>query len=221
LLCEPGDAEVLREEFQATGCAMMPGFVSPEILGPVLRKLATSELTLREEATEQYHFGRVYFAGETDPARIATVFLLNNPKLFRLVEAITGCGRIENFLGRVHKTIPNAGQELDWHNDLIDGRVMGFTINLSTGDYAGGDFHLRSPNGKVTTVGKISAGDAYLFRVSPGWDHCLTALERGSRTVAVGWFRTEPVRSVFVGDWLNYTPSATASLQPFLSEVAE
>jgi hypothetical protein len=59
-------------------------------------------------------------------------------------------------------------------------------------------FQLRDGLGVVRSeIGRMTPGDAFLFRIGEGWEHRLTAVESGRRTVAVGWFLREP-------DWQQF-----------------
>jgi hypothetical protein len=175
-----------------------------------MKLVETSDFALKEEvgvfphlASEARVFGRTLFAAHSDPARFSLLFLVNKPPLFRLVEAITGCPPLGNFLGRLHQTRAVPDQHIDWHNDLSDNRVVGLNINLSAHDYSGGLFQLRGPGVRVPTeFGRIPAGDAFLFKIERGWNHRLTPVESGVRTVCVGWFRTDPDRETFFRRWL-------------------
>jgi hypothetical protein len=209
VVAQPGAVEKLREQFSATGCAELPGLLTRRLLGHLMRLVETSDFALKEEvgvfrqeSSEARVFGRTLFAAPDDPARFSLLFLLNKPPLFRLVEAITGCPRLSNFLGRLHQTRAVPGQHIDWHGDLADNRVVGLNINLSAHDYSGGLFQLRGPGVRVPVqLGRTSAGNAFLFRIDEGWNHRLTPVESGVRTVCVGWFRTEPDRETFLRRW--------------------
>jgi hypothetical protein len=206
------DLERSRADFAETGCAVLPRFLGPALVDPILANINESCLYAKHEVCDEGIFGTTLFAPPDDPARVAVNFVLNNVDLFRVVESITGCPHLENFLGRLHRTEADAGQQIDWHNDVADFRVMGININLTVGTYSGGLFQLRGPDLRLKAeVGRLEAGDAFIFNIAAGWAHRLTAVESGSRTVAVGWFRTAPERSLFAQACFRYVPSGDRS----------
>ena len=182
-----GDVVRLRTEYETTGIALMPGFFSPPVLNALLKKLETSDFNLKREA---FIKGSTLILPQTDPALIGLHFALNRPEVFQLASQITGIPKPGNFLSRLHRTVPDPELQLEWHDDASDGRVLGLNINLSRNPYSGGLLQIRNPGAEVLAeVGQLPPGDAFLFRIGNKWQHRLTPVESGERTVAVGWFR--------------------------------
>jgi hypothetical protein len=153
----------------------------------------------KDEVHEGVVFGSTSFVPLSEPVMTALHFILNRPDLFQTVELASGCPPLGNFAGRVHRTRAGADQGIDWHNDAVQHRTVGLNINLGEEEFSGGLFQIRGPDRKMCMELKHSMpGDAFLFRIDPGWEHRLTQVESGQRTVAVGWFRTEP-------DWQTRT----------------
>jgi hypothetical protein len=207
LLAELVDIARLRLEFAETGCALMPGFLAPDIVRPLMEWVKSARF---EETQETDHhrgvFGTTLAAPGTEPALFLLKFILNRKDLYRFSEEVTGCERIANFHGRLHRTVANTSQHIDWHQDLVEGRTLGISINLSSEVYTGGVFEIRDPGRRVTAaVRRGDPGDACLFRIDRGWQHRLTTVESGCRTVGVGWFRTTP-------EWSAYAPGAARVL---------
>jgi predicted 2-oxoglutarate/Fe(II)-dependent dioxygenase YbiX len=120
---------------------------------------------------------------------------MNKPALFDLACRITGCPKIASFIGRLHRTTAASDQHIDWHHDAVESRTLGICVNLSMEDYTGGVLQIRDPNRRLRAeVGRAAAGDAFFFRIDADWQHRLTRVESGRRTVGVGWFRTSPAR---------------------------
>lgn len=201
LMQEPGDIPRLRDEYSETGCALLPGFLSPAILRPLMKWVEQARFGERHEVSSRVGvFGTTLFVPETDPALFLLKFILNRADLFRFSEQVSGCDKIGNFIGRLHRTTAGSNQQIDWHHDVVDGRILGICINLSAEPYSGGVFELRDPAQHFkASVKRAAAGDAFLFRIDKGWEHRLTAVESGYRTVGVGWFRTAP-------EWSSYAP---------------
>jgi len=206
LLSEPADIPRLKQEFARTGCALLPGFLAPTILRWLMNWVKSAQFDETHEADEHRGvFGTTQLAPEAEPALFLLRFLLNRPDLYRFSEQVAGCPRIGNFIGRLHRTSAETNQHIDWHQDAVEGRILGICINLSSGAYSGGVLQIRNPERRVTAnVGGAPPGDAFLFRIDIGWEHRLTAVESGCRTVGVGWFRTAP-------EWQTYAPTAARS----------
>jgi hypothetical protein len=205
---DPDAISALAEEFAATGCARLPGFLTPPILNPLLDWVDSTRFQVKNEISPAGRvFGTTLFAPPTERAVFLLHFILNRPALFRIVEQIAGVPTLANFLGRLHRTTAGADQHIEWHHDAVETRTLGICINLSNAPYSGGVFQVRDPNLKLSAeVGRIAPGDGFLFRVSPSWEHRLTPVESGCRTVGVGWFRTAP-------DWREYALDTARSRQ--------
>lgn len=132
-------------------------------------------------------------------------FMLNRPELFQLIGDIAASPKLANYLGRIHRTsAADCDQHIDWHDDATDFRTVGLNINLSTEPFEGGAFMLRNERQVVTRViADWKLGDAFLFRIGAGWQHRLTSVTKGERTVGVGWFRTEPSWEVLATSYLK------------------
>lgn len=193
-----------REEFTQTHCLRLPGFIEPAILSYWLQLIERTAFVPKSEMRKTAAaFGYTRVAPRDDPALYLFHFLVNHPPLFRLVEAITGCSGIGNFIGRIHRSLPGGEEYLDWHDDISDHRLIGLDVHLSPKPFSGGRFQLRErPGGRETFASDYEpAGSAFLFLVSRTVQHRLTPLAEGApRTVAVGWFRAQP-------DWEAYAPS--------------
>ena len=193
VLSNPEDIARLNAEFAATGCALLPGFLAPAILKYLLAWLEEAEFEERKETGHGEVFGTTLFVPETDPSWFLLQFIMNKPALYDLACHITGCPKIANFIGRLHRTTAAPHQHIDWHHDAVEARTLGICINLSTEEYTGGILQIRDPDRRVRAeVGRAAPGDAFLFRIDADWQHRLTRVESGRRTVGVGWFRTSP-----------------------------
>ena len=190
----------LREEFSYRSCVTLPHLLGPSLLQHVLRRLATANFMARVEVDEGEEFGQLMCLPSTDPTLFLFHLLLNRPKLFHVIERITGCAPIGNFFGRIHRSYPAAHHHIAWHGDNADSRLIGLTPNFSTAEYSGGVFQLRDQRSKrmLHEITKVGLGDAFIFRIAPALQHQLTPVDRGGcRTVGVGWFRAQPDWPIF------------------------
>jgi hypothetical protein len=187
---QPGAVEFLRAAFEKKGFAVIPNFLASSVLKPLLKQLESTRFTLKQELLVM---GCTQIVPVSDPIMACLHFIINRPELFQAVSQISGIPRPGNFTSRLHKTCASPYQHIDWHDDGGMDRVLGLNINLSTQPYGGGLLQLRNPDGRMMgQVGQLPPGDAFLFRVAKRWEHRLTPVEFGERTVAVGWFRTGP-----------------------------
>lgn len=196
IAARPDAVDQLRAEFAATGCAMLPGFLSPPVLRVLTKQLEKGRFEVTEEVGREsgHVLGTTFKMPQAEPAVVALNFILNSPALLDLAARVADSPPLASFVGRLHRTAANSGQHIDWHGDIADFRAVGLDINLSSEDYQGGLFQIRGPDLQVRReIGSWFAGDAFLFRIMDNWQHRLTHVESGLRTVGVGWFRTQPI----------------------------
>jgi len=191
--------EKYRKEFELTNCIFVPEFLSGDILENVLKKLEQATFETKFETDRTNKLGKVLFVPLNEPVAFAFRLLFNNPDLFSMLQEITQCGHIGNFVGRIHRSLGGEDHAIEWHSDNADNRLLAMTLCLGTDDYTGGKFQLRSIDNEniIREFGQLQAGDAIIFKISPGLKHRLTNLETGRRTVGVGWFRSAPDFNTF------------------------
>jgi hypothetical protein len=199
--------QIYREEFALTSCILVPGFLSGNVLENILKKLGKAPFQTKFEMNEMNKFGKVLFVPINDPVVFTFQLLLNNRDLFSTLQEITKCDSIGNFVGRIHRSEEGGDHAIGWHSDNSDTRLLAITLCLGTEDYTGGKFQIRKTGDDniIKEFGQLTAGDAIIFKISPGLEHRLTTLETGKRTVGVGWFRAQP----------DFTTFASMHLKPF------
>ena len=116
--------------------------------------------------------------------------LLNDPAVYRDIEAITGCDPISHFVGLLYRMIPEQGHEHQWHSDLIGDRMIALSVTLGPDDYEGGTLELRDrPSGRILDATPNPApGDAVIFALDPSLQHRVTRVTAGAKTAFAGWF---------------------------------
>ena len=119
--------------------------------------------------------------------------IFNDKNLFNFLQTITNCKKINNFNGRIHRSVGLQEHEIDWHGDNVDNRLLAMTISLGIDKYIGGSLQIREKVLKniLGEFYQLNAGDAIIFQISPDLEHRLTKVELGTRTVGVGWFRSK------------------------------
>src|SRR5947209_1879487 len=99
----PGAIDQLRAEFNETGCALLPGFLTTSVLQPLIRQIEAAHFFAKDEVDPRKGvFGATLFMPGSEPALFALHFLINRPTLFETVQRIAGCASLSNFLGRIH-----------------------------------------------------------------------------------------------------------------------
>jgi hypothetical protein len=185
-LDEAGDA------FSRNHCVKVRGFLSGDLAEEILTKMRP------EDFYERAHKG---FTGSEaclreDSSMLALLwFLVNDERLFQVLEAVTGCPTIGSFQGRVYRLTNSPGHHDDWHHDLVDNRLVAMSVNLSSDGYEGGILQIRDGTSRevLHEEPNTGLGDAVIFRLAPGLEHRVTNVS-GDRpkTAFAGWFKSAP-----------------------------
>jgi SAM-dependent methyltransferase len=178
------DLHSLRARFEREHCVRLPGFLSGPLLSRVQRYIDEGEFSA--PAYERFRNERFMEHGK---AVELLLLLLNDPGLFELVQAITGCERIGRFDGRVYRVLA-AGDDEAWHGEIFGYAPLEMSLDLSARPYSGGVLETRDRYSQET-VGRqadIRPGDAVLVRLAPSVQHRVTAVEGASRTAYAGRF---------------------------------
>lgn len=203
-LSDKGKIESLRQEYAETSSIILREFIEPSIVKHLLKRFETTNFVPKSEISGGYEFGKTLFVPQDEPIIFTFHLLLNNPKLFKLIEHLTDCEEIGNFTGRMHRSMPDENHLIEWHDDNSNHRLVGITLELSDEKYRGGKFQLRETKSTkiIREISDTNPGDAFIFRISPDLQHRLTVLEEGGkRTVGVGWFCSEPEWKTFSANY--------------------
>jgi 2OG-Fe(II) oxygenase superfamily len=161
--------------------------IEPELFQTIMQRVDSAKF-------QRYEFdGVISQTVMDDPATChVLLFLANMPSLHRLVERITGCRRIANFRGRVYQLMPVSDDHIEWHSDMLDHRMIAFSLNLTRKIYRGGSLQIRYANSEelLHEVQNTGLGDALLMRVAKKMRHRVLPVEGDvPRTAMAGWFR--------------------------------
>ena len=168
-----------------------------ELLDPELLEFVQSQID-QGEFHERVHAGigsNRELCMTSNTAVAALQFLMNDQKLFQLIQAVTQCDQIGCFQGRIYRVNAHSGHHDSWHNDMGEHRLVGMSINLSRELYSGGRLQIRDHlSGEIVTeVANPGLGDAVIFRLSDRFQHRITDVEgTTSKTAFAGWFRAQP-----------------------------
>ncbi len=188
----PATVEMLSSQFERHHYFRIPQLLEPELLDSIQRQIDGSEF--RERVHEGIESNKELCM--TGNAAFGTLlFLINDERLFQIIQDITLCNRIRCFEGRIYRVNPGCGHHDVWHNDLGDDRLVGLSINLSNNIYDGGVLQIREcASGEIVSQAEnVVAGDAIVFSLSPSLQHRITDVEgKVPKTAFAGWFRAQP-----------------------------
>jgi hypothetical protein len=187
------DIKKLQEDFEKLKCIYLPNFIEENPLRRLVEKIGKITFETKLEAEGLDKFGKILFAPQDEPVIFIFNMIFNDLELFDFLETITKCEKINNFIGRIHRSVGLQDHEIDWHGDNSDKRLLAMTISLGNDKYSGGSLQIREKVSKniLDEFGQLNAGDAVIFQISPDLQHRLTKVESGTRTVGVGWFRSK------------------------------
>ena len=181
----------MRRAFDEHHVIRLREFFHPDLLGFVKQGIRQAQFHDRVHSD----IAREDCMSDDNIVAALLTFLANDPQLFRAVEAITGCGTVRYFNGRVYLMRANSTHFDRWHSDATGTRMIGMSVNLSEGEFKGGLFQLTHWNREEpeVAVANTGPGDAILFRVHDDLIHRVTPIEGDiPRTAYAGWFQGSP-----------------------------
>jgi hypothetical protein len=189
------DIELARAHFEQHDWIRFPGILGPELWNMLQQQLAASNLE-----------GSIY--QELNVCDSALLLLMNNERLFKIIEQITGCAHIGCFRGRTYQIVPGANYDAllthdqtaheiltGWHTDLSGTKLVAITINLNTEPYQGGALSIREAKTRrlLCELTNFGFGDAILFRIDERLEHRVSDVEGTvAKTAFSGWFESKP-----------------------------
>ena len=182
----------LRRQFDERHHVVIPRLFGPELLAWIQKELA--DAPFRE--TNPGGFAGELTLDRSSRLTARLLFRLNDPSLYRAIEAITGVSPLARYDGRIYRRLAVPEHFDDWHDDLAGAaRRVTMSVNLSEDHYEGGVTEIRY-KGSTELLGAVhntGPGDALLFRVSPEMQHRVTTVTGGVKTAIAGWFGSAPV----------------------------
>lgn len=184
----PAERAALRADFAAHHWVRLANLLDAAFLRDVQARVG------RATFVERVHEGvvppSIDLCMEPDSTCALLELVFNDPAVWADVERISGCPPIARFAGFVYRLTPQAGHHHNWHDDLIDDRLVGMSVNIGPGAYDGGilQFRDRATGRVIGEAANAGAGDALLFRLHPELQHRATPVTRGVKTAFAGWF---------------------------------
>ena len=190
------DIKRARVDFDKQDWVRLPAILDQGLLGVAQSQLGASQF---EEKTANL-YRELTVADSALP--FALLLLLNNQRLFKLVEEITGCGHIGCFRGRIYRIVPGANHHVEWHTDLNGTRLVAPSVNLNTESYEGGILSIREAATErvLCEVTNSGFGDAILFRIDERLQHRVSDVQGTvAKTALAGWFESAPDYRTLLG----------------------
>jgi hypothetical protein len=182
----------LRSQFEGQNYFRLPQLIEPALLDLIQQQIDSGQFY--EKVHERIDSNKELCLQENAASRVL-LFLVNDEKLFQLIQQITNCARVGCFDGRIYRASPDNGHHDSWHNDIGEDRLVGLTVNLSRAEYEGGNLQLRARESHATLdeIPNLRAGDAVVFRLASSLQHRITEVRgQASKTAFAGWFRAQP-----------------------------
>ena len=190
---EKEDLNHLHNKFKKEYFLKLPRFLDPDILKLVQKRIQESGFYLAKYKMVDADAADYRLKDKSINSLLR--FLMNDEKLFELIEKITGCPKIGSFNGAVFCLSPGRGHYDSWHNDNVDNRMIAVSVNLSTDIFSGGITQIQNSKTKefLNEVANIDFGDAIVFPLSKDLEHRVTDVEGNVDRIAFpGWFRSKP-----------------------------
>jgi hypothetical protein len=178
-----------RARFRKQHWIRLPAVFDEAVLARLNAALRAAAFTEVRHAQAAAHSSDLRVLGAA--ASELLVLLCNDPAVLRAIEDVTGCGPLTRFNGSIYRMLPDARHRQDWHDDVVDGRCVTLTVNISAAEYVGGALEIRE-RGSRNTIARIEnpvAGDGVLFRLDRAFEHRVLPVKTGVKTAFAGWFR--------------------------------
>jgi hypothetical protein len=182
------DVARLQREFEQTHLVRLSSLLDKELLSLALSCIEQGRWL------ENIVSGNISYSEyllENGAAVNLLMLVTNGSGFLKTISEITHCDMLTLFEGRVYKMEPNIAHAKKWHNDVVDGRLIGMSLNLSPRGYHGGLFQMRGKDSDrlLVELANTGAGDAILFRLSDDLRHRVTDVQEGEPKVSfAGWF---------------------------------
>lgn len=181
----PAEIRDLARQFVQKQAIVLPQFLEPGLLRDVRVAVERARFAPRRHGELTFELCMAEDALAVHMLRLLT----NNPRLFAFIEAITDCGPIGSYEGRIYRLPPNPEYFNVWHSDLQPGRRIGMSINLGAEPYQGGILELREHGRLLGRFPNTTPGNALVFPIREGLQHHVTSVQGSiAKTAFAGWF---------------------------------
>lgn len=193
VLSGPADhLERLCADYERQRCVRLRGLIEPGLLKTIQDGIDQAEFVAHRH--DRLGAAAPHDLVMTHNGSAALLqFLANDPAFLKAVATITGIG-VAGFSGTVRRFVPGSFDA--WHNDVVDGRLLAMTLNLSREVFQGGVLQLRNwdTGADLHEIANTGFGDAVLFAIDESLKHRITNVEGTvPRTIFTGFFFATPL----------------------------
>ena len=176
---DPEGISRLRAQFRELSCICIPQLLDPTLVATLQNRLEHCQWKLNAHNDPGGELGLDDIT--EDPRALHLLyFSVNRPEFRALLEEITGCQPLNTFTGRLYRKLSGPGHYNKWHDDDVDNRLVGMSINLSARPYRGGLLQLRRrDSGVILEVANTGCGAALIFRISEELERRVQRCGRG------------------------------------------
>lgn len=179
--------ELLNAEL---GLYRIKQFFSPQLLRFLEKHIVHESFNLKEYAT---HDGKPLFSELVLNNEYINLIhnMMQDQVLIKGLGEKTNLPKIYKCVPRIYKFLPGSGNKFGWHQDLAEGRTLGFSVNLTKEKFEGGEFMIRRKDDPSIHVEyqNNTYGDAIFFPIAPNLEHCVAPVTGSVERIAyAGWF---------------------------------
>ena len=211
--------EAQKAAFKERHLARLSNFVEPSLLGTMKAMLDAGTFHHADHTAQDDNRKCFVLATElrlelNDPLGKLLRFITCRTDLYQAIgELIDADDAIHGFFGRCFKRLP---EHYDgWHQDSIEGRLVGLSLGLQPEPFVGGEFQMtNSKTGVTTTFPPPSFGEATIFDISPHLIHRVRRVKTETPRISwAGWFTKDRQSGIFYDLISDKTP-LTSSMSP-------
>ena len=190
LSASEAELDAAAATFAATHLLRLPHFFDAGLGDLIERRLSQATFTPRRDGDLV-----IEHTLADDDLLAMCVFVLNDPRLFALIDRLTRSGPFASFTGRIYRRAePTRPGEhyYEWHDDVHEDRRVALSINLGRSRYGGGMLQIREAGTEPPLIqaANVEYLEALLIRIRPGLEHRVAPVAGPvPRTVLAGWFR--------------------------------
>ncbi len=184
----PAALAALRAEFAEFHTFQVRGFLDPSLLAFLLERIQPEDFQPKVDGKIAVELA---VRTKTNIGVQSLQLRMNDKKLAAFMETVSGITPLKHFEGRVYRMAPGTEHYDSWHDDVIEGRRVGVSVNLSPEPYQGGTFRIKYREGDeiIRTMPNLGPGDAIFFRIDDRLQHMVSKMEgAASKTAFAGWF---------------------------------
>lgn len=190
--------QALRHTFETKHCFTLDELISPKLKAFIISHLEKADYQKKIHSVKNstYIIGEEFMIEQNSFLSLFFSILFNTNEFIDVMKKITGLALIQSCHGRIYKLDSSDDCFDNWHDDIKpdEGRLIGFSINLSTEIYNGGTFIIRHKATKeiYDSVKHDTWGSGHFFRIDKSLHHKVEKVKGKTPRIAyAGWFVSE------------------------------